>query len=145
MSAVLLLHGQPGSARDWDRVLDALGPNTTALAVNRPGWDGRSRATDLKGNVAAAIGALDANGIARAVVVGHSFGGAVAACLALRHPERVAALVLAAPSTNARARYALDRLLTRRRPGRHSSSSNAHCSTAFRGSSPSSAASQPRP
>jgi pimeloyl-ACP methyl ester carboxylesterase len=114
LSAVLLLHGQPGSARDWDRVLDALGRDVEVLAIDRPGWDGRSAATNLAGNAAAAIAALDAHRIARAVVVGHSFGGAVAAWLAVHHPERVAALVLAAPSANDRAVYALDRVLASR-------------------------------
>ena len=117
MSAVLLLHGQPGDARDWDRVLDALGRDPEVLAFDRPGWDGQSRATDLEGNAAAAIGALDARGIARAVVVGHSFGGAVAAWLAVHHPERIAALILAAPSANGRALYALDRVLASRAAG----------------------------
>jgi pimeloyl-ACP methyl ester carboxylesterase len=111
LSAVLLLHGQPGSARDWDRVLDALGRDAEVLAVDRPGWDGCSRATDLEGNAAAAIGALDAHDVTRAVVVGHSFGGAVAAWLAVHHPDRVRALILAAPSANSRALYALDRVL----------------------------------
>ena len=111
MSAVLLLHGQPGSARDWDRVLDGLGRGADVLAVDRPGWDGRSPPTDLEGNAAAAIAALDAHGVARAVVVGHSFGGAVAAWLAVHHPERLGALILAAPSANRRAMYALDRVL----------------------------------
>lgn len=117
MSPVLLLHGQPGSARDWDRVLEALRPKTEVVAPDRPGWDGQSRATDLEGNSAAARAALDAEGIARAVVVGHSFGGAVAAWLAVHHPERVTALVLAAPSANARALYALDRVLASRLAG----------------------------
>jgi pimeloyl-ACP methyl ester carboxylesterase len=111
LTAVLLLHGQPGSSRDWDRVLDALGADAEPIALDRPGWDGRSEATDLEGNAAAAMAALDARGIARAVVVGHSFGGAVAAWLAVHHGDRVAALILAAPSANGRAMYALDRVL----------------------------------
>jgi 3-oxoadipate enol-lactonase / 4-carboxymuconolactone decarboxylase len=117
LSAVLLLHGQPGSARDWDRVLDALGRGADVLAVDRPGWDGRSHATDLAGNAAAAIAALDAHQISRAAVVGHSFGGAVAAWLAVHHPERLTALILAAPSANGRAMYALDRVLASRSAG----------------------------
>lgn len=109
--AVLLLHGQPGSARDWDPLLAALGGSINAVAPDRPGWDGREGATDLAGNAEAALGALDARGIERSVVVGHSFGGAVATWLALRHPDRVSALVLAAPSANTRALYPLDYLL----------------------------------
>ena len=117
MSAVLLLHGQPGSARDWNRVCDALGRDVEVLALDRPGWDGRSHATDLEGNAAAVIAALDAHGVARAVVAGHSFGRAVAAWLAVHHPDRIAALVLAAPSANGRAMYALDRVLAWRVAG----------------------------
>lgn len=107
---VLLLHGQPGSARDWDRVRRVL-TDVPALAIDRPGWDGRSAATDLAGNARAALAALNLAGIERATVVGHSFGGGVAAWLAAHHPERVDALVLLAPSANGDSLYALDRFL----------------------------------
>ncbi len=105
----LLLHGQPGGARDWDAVASALGGR--AIAIDRPGWDGRSQPTDLAGNARAAVAALDARGIDRATVVGHSLGSAVAAWIAAHHPERVAALVLAAPAANADSLCALDRWL----------------------------------
>ncbi len=107
---VLLLHGQPGSVRDWDRVVGRLG-HRRSIAFDRPGWDGVRRATDLGGNARAAITELDLHGIERAVVVGHSFGGAVAAHLAVHHAGRVAALVLLAPSANMASLYAVDRLL----------------------------------
>jgi pimeloyl-ACP methyl ester carboxylesterase len=45
------------------------------------------------------------------VVVGHSFGGAVAVWLAVSNRERVRALVLAAPSANAESLRSVDRLL----------------------------------
>jgi pimeloyl-ACP methyl ester carboxylesterase len=108
---VLLLHGQPGSARDWDPVRAAIGNRARSLAVNRPGWDGESRPLDLAGNAAAAVRALDAAGADRATVVGHSLGGAVAAWLAAEHPDRVAALVLAAPSANCDSLNRLDEIL----------------------------------
>jgi pimeloyl-ACP methyl ester carboxylesterase len=111
LTAVLLLHGQPGGARDWHRVLAALPRSLPSIAIDRPGWDRRSRATGLEGNARAALAALDARGASRAVVVGHSFGGAVATWLAVHHPDRVAALVLAAPSANLAALNALDRAL----------------------------------
>jgi pimeloyl-ACP methyl ester carboxylesterase len=108
---VLLLHGQPGTARDWDGVVAALPAGVGAVAIDRPGWNGAGRAGDLAHNAAAAIAALDRAGAERATVVGHSFGGAVAAWLAARHPERVAALVLVAPAASRAALSPVDRLL----------------------------------
>jgi pimeloyl-ACP methyl ester carboxylesterase len=114
LDPVLLLHGQPGTARDWDRVVAALqrrAPGVRPLAIDRPGWDGRSRATGLRGNALAAVAALDAAAAQRATVVGHSFGGAVAAWLAAEAPARVGRLVLVAPSANAASLYRLDHWL----------------------------------
>jgi pimeloyl-ACP methyl ester carboxylesterase len=68
-------------------------------------------ASDLEGNARAALAALDARGVRQALVVGHSLGGAIAAWLAAVHPERVTALVLAAPAANRAALYAVDRWL----------------------------------
>lgn len=108
---VLLLHGQPGGAADWDGVVARLQGRAAAIAIDRPGWDGRTRALDLAGNAQAALAALDAHRVGRAVVVGHSLGGAIAAWLAAVHPERVSALVLAAPAANLDALYPVDRWL----------------------------------
>jgi pimeloyl-ACP methyl ester carboxylesterase len=108
---VLLLHGQPGGSGDWSRVVQGIGGRVRTVAIDRPGWDGRREATDLRGNAAAALAALDAGGIDRAAVVGHSLGGAIAAWLAAKHPERVSALVLAAPAANHASITALDRWL----------------------------------
>jgi pimeloyl-ACP methyl ester carboxylesterase len=111
---VLLLHGQPGSAADWDRVIAGVHRHAVVLAVDRPGWDGVTPPRDLAGNADAALSALsalDREGVERAVVVGHSLGAAVAAWLAATRPDRVAALVLAAPAANLAALSALDRWL----------------------------------
>jgi pimeloyl-ACP methyl ester carboxylesterase len=107
---VLLLHGQPGGAREWAPVQSLLS-GTTTIAIDRPGWDGSSRPTDLTGNAIAGREALDRAGIERATIVGHSLGAAVAVLLALLHPERVAALVLVSPSANTDSLYRLDLLL----------------------------------
>jgi pimeloyl-ACP methyl ester carboxylesterase len=108
---ILLLHGQPGKASDWDGVRAALGGRAETIAIDRPGWNGKSSPADLEGNARAALAALDSSGAERAVVVGHSFGGAVAAWLAASQPHRVRALVLAAPSANAESLQWLDRAL----------------------------------
>lgn len=111
MTDALLLHGQPGGAADWDGVLAALDGRATAVAIDRPGWDGRSPARDLAGNARAALDVLDARGVERAAVVGHSLGAAIAAWLAVHHGERVSALVLVAPAANLAALGRLDRWL----------------------------------
>ncbi len=111
MTDALLLHGQPGGAADWDGVLAALHGRATAVAVDRPGWDGRTRAQDLAGNARAALAVLDAHGVERATIVGHSLGAAIAAWLAVHHAGRVSALVLVAPAANLAALGRLDRWL----------------------------------
>jgi pimeloyl-ACP methyl ester carboxylesterase len=108
---VLMLHGQPGGPRDWDRVVSEIAGRATTLAVTRPGWDGRTEPTDLAGNAAAAVDALDAAQISRAVVAGHSLGGSVAAWMAVANPDRVLALVLLAPAANTDSLVPLDHLL----------------------------------
>ncbi len=108
---VLLLHGQPGGAADWARVIAGVRGRAQVLAEDRPGWDGATRPRDLAGNAAAALSLLDRHGVERAVIVGHSLGAAVAAWVAATRPERVAALVLAAPAANLAALYTLDRWL----------------------------------
>jgi pimeloyl-ACP methyl ester carboxylesterase len=108
---VLLLHGQPGAAADWQRLRGALGDGVPAVAIDRPGWDGRSRATDLAGNARAALEALDRAGVERATVVGHSLGAAVAAWLAGSAPARVGRLVLVAPAANVDSLGPIDYLL----------------------------------
>jgi pimeloyl-ACP methyl ester carboxylesterase len=108
---ILLLHGQPGAGRDWDPVRAVIGDRAETIAIDRPGWDGDSTPSDLAGNARWALDTLDAAGASRAVVVGHSFGGAVAAWLAATHGQRVRALVLVAPSANAESLQWLDRVL----------------------------------
>ncbi|HEY3945518.1 MAG TPA: alpha/beta fold hydrolase [Solirubrobacteraceae bacterium] len=106
--AILLLHGQPGSGRDWARVIALLDPDTPALAPDRPGWAEHGAATGIEANGRTA---LDARRIRRATVVGHAYGAGVAAWLAIHHPNRLGRLVLVAPAVNASSLYEADRLL----------------------------------
>ena len=108
---MLLLHGQPGSAEDWERVREAIGTRARVIAISRPGWNALEAPRGLNGNVQSAVSALEEEGIERATVVGHSLGGAVAAWFAAEHPDRVSALVLAAPSVNYASLNRLDMLL----------------------------------
>lgn len=94
---LVLLHGQPGSPADWHQVAERLPARLHAVAPDRPGY-GSSQlpAGGFTANARAVIDDLDARGIYRAVLVGHSFGGGVAVSAASLAPERVEAVVLLA-------------------------------------------------
>ena len=81
------------------------------LVPRRPGWDRHSAPLGLEGNAEAALGVLDRAAAARAVVVGHSLGAAVAAWLGAAHADRIAALILVAPSANTKSLVPLDHVL----------------------------------
>jgi pimeloyl-ACP methyl ester carboxylesterase len=102
---LVLIHGAGGSHLHWPAELRRL-PEATVYALDLPGHgrsDGPGR-DSVAGYVAALIGFLDATGTQRAVLVGHSMGGAVSQLTALTHPRRVAGLVLV--GTGARLRVA---------------------------------------
>jgi pimeloyl-ACP methyl ester carboxylesterase len=94
---IVLLHGQPGSGSDWQQLADQLPRMLRTVAPDRPGY-GASRlaAGGFAVNARAVVAELDARGIGRAVLVGHSYGGGVALSVAGMAPERVEALVLLA-------------------------------------------------
>jgi pimeloyl-ACP methyl ester carboxylesterase len=96
--AVVLLHGQPGSHRDWRRVTKRLARTHQVFAVDRSGYGDASResARGFAENADDLAALLDSHGIDQATVVGHSWGGGAALSFAQRHPDRVAALVLVA-------------------------------------------------
>jgi pimeloyl-ACP methyl ester carboxylesterase len=114
---ILLLHGQPGSARDWELVIEAIGDRAQAIPIKRPGWAGPGAPMDLQGNARAALATLDVHGLERATIVGHSLGGTIAAWLAAEHPERVGGLALVAPAANVASLNRIDRLLATRVAG----------------------------
>jgi 3-oxoadipate enol-lactonase len=95
---VVFLHGIGGHRRHWDDQLRTFGAEFTAAA-----WDARGYgdSDDYAGPLAFAdfsadlARVLDFFGAERAHLVGLSLGGRIARDFALRHPTRVAALVLA--------------------------------------------------
>jgi pimeloyl-ACP methyl ester carboxylesterase len=67
------------------------------LALDRPGYGAsRQAAGGFQSNARAVLAELDARGIERAVLVGHSYGGGVALSLARLAPGRAEAVVLLA-------------------------------------------------
>ncbi|MFI9595246.1 alpha/beta fold hydrolase [Nonomuraea sp. NPDC052265] len=96
--ALLLIHGSASSVRSWDQLVPLLTGSHHVIRIDLLGH-GRSAKPDDRGyttpDQARRVGeALDRIGVQRAVVAGHSSGGAVATALAEQRPELVAALVL---------------------------------------------------
>lgn len=99
---VLMIHGASANAREFDWTLaPKLADTHRVLMMDRPGHGHSERPSDAQ---MLAVQAEQAAGVLRqlapgekAIVVGHSFGGAVSLRLALDHPDLVDGLVLLAP------------------------------------------------
>jgi pimeloyl-ACP methyl ester carboxylesterase len=102
---VVLLHGLSGNLGDMRLALgDRLAARFRVILIDRPGhgWSERpgGRADASPARQAKLIHqALEAIGVRRAFIVGHSWSGALAAAYALDHPQSVVGLVLLAPVT----------------------------------------------
>ncbi len=104
---VILLHGGgPGAtgASNYGKNIEALSRRFRCWVIDFPGWGRSSKNLDAFGglgpfhNGGRAVRAfMDALGLARAHLIGNSFGGASALCLAMDAPERVGKLVLMGP------------------------------------------------
>jgi pimeloyl-ACP methyl ester carboxylesterase len=95
---LLYIHGAGGLF--WDPLLGALAATHHVIAPEHPGAgdsQGLEHVEDLWDLVLYYNELLDSFGVDRAAVVGHSFGGMVAAELAATSPHRVEKLVLIAP------------------------------------------------
>ncbi|HEU0241183.1 MAG TPA: alpha/beta hydrolase [Micromonosporaceae bacterium] len=106
--AVLLLHGFPQNATEWQRVLPALhAAGLQTVAPNQRGYSPGARpaepeAYEMKECVADAVALLDELGFEQAHIVGHDWGAAVAWRLAAEYPHRVQTLTaVSVPHTNA--------------------------------------------
>jgi pimeloyl-ACP methyl ester carboxylesterase len=96
---ILCIHGGGSSAVMWESAFEPLARLGCLIAYDRRGCARSERPdpyerTSVAEQADDAAALLDALSAAPAVVIGRSYGGAVAIDLALRHPERVRALVL---------------------------------------------------
>jgi pimeloyl-ACP methyl ester carboxylesterase len=97
---VILLHGNIVSSADFDLsgVLDLIAGRHRVIAFDRPGFGYSDRPHGSAWSPAAQADLLQhafaALGIEHPVVLGHSYGAAVALELALNHPNAVSGLVL---------------------------------------------------
>ncbi|OBF28038.1 alpha/beta hydrolase [Mycobacterium sp. ACS4331] len=99
-AGVLAVHGLTGHGQRWRALAETHLPDVTLVAPDLLGH-GRSPVAapwTIDANVAALARVLDETAQGPVVVVGHSFGGAIALHLAATHPDRVKALVLLDPA-----------------------------------------------
>jgi pimeloyl-ACP methyl ester carboxylesterase len=96
--AVVFVHGNPGSSRDWDDLVSRTGAFARAIALDLPGFGRADKPDDFDYTVsgyATYLGqALDLLGVERAHLVLHDFGGPWGLEWAARHPERLASATL---------------------------------------------------
>jgi pimeloyl-ACP methyl ester carboxylesterase len=97
--AVVLVHGLPGTAYDWEPLTAALASRgRRVLAYDRVGFGySDPRPGDdftMEGNGRELVGLLESEGLRDATVVGWSYGGGTAMHAALQDPSRIGRLVL---------------------------------------------------
>jgi pimeloyl-ACP methyl ester carboxylesterase len=96
---ILFLHGFPESHRTWRHQLADLSRDHFVVAPDQRGYAGSDKPRPVKAYETAriiedAIALADALEIDRFTLVGHDWGGAAAWGTALKHPRRVARLVI---------------------------------------------------
>lgn len=98
---LLFVHGSPGDWKAWSYFLQspALAGYASRLAVDRPGFGGSDPGQvvpDLRQQAALLTALIPAG--KKAIVIGHSLGGPIAAWMALDAPDRVCGVVSIAGS-----------------------------------------------
>jgi pimeloyl-ACP methyl ester carboxylesterase len=98
-TAVIFLHGSPGSSADWATLLPQVaGPSARAIAFDLPGYGHAEEIWGISGGLDAATDylnqALDQLGVRRVHLVAHDVGGAVAMEWGARHPKRLRSATL---------------------------------------------------
>ncbi len=96
--AIVFVHGNPGSRRDWDDLLSRVSPYARAVAFDLPGF-GRADKPDtfdytVEGYARFLGLALDELGVERAHLVLHDFGGPWGLEWAARNSDRLGSAVL---------------------------------------------------
>lgn len=103
---VIFVHGSPGDWSGWVEFLmnEELQKHFHLIAVDRPGYGGSGEGEaelSLKNQAQDILGVLQFNHSNRpAIVVGHSYGGAVIAQMAVEKPESISELIFVASSVD---------------------------------------------
>ncbi len=108
---VVFVHGLPGRARDFRWLFAPMAGQVRLLAVDLPGFGQTPVATgpdaSPEGRAAFVLELVDALGLERPVLVGHSMGGVVAVAAIAQRPARFSALgLISSPGLRPHAAYA---------------------------------------
>jgi pimeloyl-ACP methyl ester carboxylesterase len=102
MPSLVLLHGLMGSAATFLPFMREMESGHHVIALDLPGSGLSERrddiAADLKSTANLVARFLDALGLEKPIVLGHSHGGAIALRLAAKYPGRLTSLALLAPA-----------------------------------------------
>lgn len=101
---LVLIHGASGNTRDFTfSLVDQLTDRYRVTVFDRPGLGHTPRlaprGVTLEDQAALLVGAAQALGINRPIVLGQSFGGAIAMTWAVKHPDNLVGLVNLAGAT----------------------------------------------
>lgn len=102
---LVFIHGASGNLRDQvEAFAEPLNGRAEMLFIDRPGHGYSERGGPdnafPSGQADALAKLMEKLGIGPAIIVGHSFGGAIAAAFAVRHPQQTAGLLFLAPATH---------------------------------------------
>ncbi|WP_414828887.1 alpha/beta fold hydrolase [Alteromonas sp. H39] len=100
---VVLIHGLSGNLHNFSAMESMLAERYTVYSVDRPG-SGHARrdvpeSANFEKQASMLLEWMTKTGLDRALIVGHSMGGAIALKMALIEPKRCAGLVLLCPLT----------------------------------------------
>lgn len=101
---ILFVHGLGGQLHHFAHPTFPRLPGYRLIALDRPGSGYSARAAGatarLPEQARVVAGFIDALGLERPLLVGHSLGGAVALTVALNHPDKISGIVALAPLTH---------------------------------------------
>lgn len=98
---IIFIHGLGSYLPAWKKNVEVLRQYYRCIAIDLPGY-GKSSKGEYEGSMEffsdVVIQFADKVGISQCVLAGHSMGGQISIATALRYPQRVKALILAAPA-----------------------------------------------
>jgi pimeloyl-ACP methyl ester carboxylesterase len=107
--AVVFVHGNPGSHRDWEGLVGQVGEFARAVAFDLPGFGKSDKRRDFGYRVEDYAdylnGAREELGLRRVHLVVHDIGGAIGFCWGASHPDALASVVMFNTGTWTRGRW----------------------------------------